>query len=143
VGPVFAQVAPSKSDNNRICVQFARSADGGYRQFAIKFFLKREDYLREEGLYRDAAIRRTLPDLVQANDNAKIKILSRSGFPFPPFLVMERGTSLRECAPSSAHRCSSACGIIVCLERSRCIHMARRTGAWHSAQLAEHASAPD
>ena len=68
-------------------MQFARSADGGYAQYAIKFFLKFEDYRREQALYRDDAIKRTLPELLLASDNATGALVSRSGFPFPPFLV--------------------------------------------------------
>ena len=70
-----------------ICVQFARSADGGYEQYAIKFFLQLEDYRREQALYRDDAIRRTLPALLQASDNTTDTLVSQSGLAFPPYLV--------------------------------------------------------
>ena len=78
-------------------VQFARSKDGGYSQFAIKFFLRPEDYAVEQRLYQDPQISRTLPDLVYASDNADQSVRSKSGMPFPPFMVMERGASLSEC----------------------------------------------
>ena len=87
------------------CVQFARSADGGYEQYAIKFFLQLEDYRREQALYQDEAIKRTLPELLQASDNAAGAFVSRSGFRFPAHLVMARGTPLREYASSQSSAC--------------------------------------
>ena len=81
-------------------MQFARSADGGYEQYAIKFFLQLEDYHREQALYQDEAIKRTLPELLQASDNATGALVSRSGFRFPAHLVMARGTPLRRYASS-------------------------------------------
>ena len=74
-------------------MQFARSADGGYAQFAIKFFLRIEDYQREKRLYSDDAIRRTLPELLQASDNTTDALVSRHGYSFPPYLV-------RQCSPA-------------------------------------------
>ena len=57
------------------------------------------DFQSEKRLYCDDAIRGTLPRMLQASDNASSALVSRSGYPWPPFLVLERGTSLRECAP--------------------------------------------
>ena len=70
-----------------MCAQFARSADGGYAQYAIKFFFALDDYQREKSLYCDVAIRGALPQLLQASDNASAALTSLSGFAFPPFLV--------------------------------------------------------
>ena len=79
-----------------MCAQFARSADGGYAQYAIKFFFGLNDYEREKRLYCDDAIRSTLPQLLQASDNVSAALVSKSGYPWPPFLVLERGTSMRD-----------------------------------------------
>lgn len=37
-----------------------------------------------------------LPKQLAADDNAGGTVCSRSGVPFPPFLVLERGLTLRE-----------------------------------------------
>ena len=95
------------------CVQFARSADGSYEQYAIKFFLQLEDYRREQALYQDEAIKRTLPELLQASDNTTGAFVSRSGFRFPAHLVMARGTPLREYASSPSPACVDCEGTTV------------------------------
>ena len=46
-------------------------------------------------LYRDPVLKQVLPDLIRANDNANCSVRSRSGVPFPPYLVLERGVTLR------------------------------------------------
>ena len=69
-------------------VQFARSADGGYEQYAIKFFLlSNEVFRRERALYRNHAIKCTLPDLLLASDDTTGAVVTEGGYPFPPFLV--------------------------------------------------------
>ena len=67
-------------------------------QYAIKFFLQPEDFAVEERLYWNSLIRHTLPELIHSSDNAAGSVRSRSGVPFPPFMVMERGSTLAECA---------------------------------------------
>jgi hypothetical protein len=78
--------------------QFARGSDGGYDQYAIKFFLRQEDFEREVSLYQDPTLRPTLPELIYASDNAAGTVCSINGMPFAPFMVVERGSSLIECA---------------------------------------------
>ena len=39
-------------------------------------------------------IRQTLPELIYASDNARKAVKSRSRWPFPAFMVLERGVSL-------------------------------------------------
>ena len=46
-------------------------------------------------LYQDPQLRRTLPDLLFATDNADGKVVSQSGYRFPPFFVLERGLTLQ------------------------------------------------
>jgi serine/threonine protein kinase len=45
-------------------------------------------------MYKNAGVLPTLPDLFYASDNADGAIRSRAGFPFPPFIIMERGITL-------------------------------------------------
>ena len=103
-------------------MQFARSNEGGYQQYAIKFFLNPADFPVESQLYEHARVRRVLPKLLFAADNSDRAYVSHSGFQFPPFLVMERGSSLCECAPAAS------CGIVACMQlrvrSSRCFAMA-------------------
>ena len=58
-------------------------------------FLEQDEFEEEVALYRDPALARIMPDLLYATDNASGAIRSQSGYAFPPFLVLERGTTLR------------------------------------------------
>ena len=77
-------------------LQFARGSDGGYAQYAIKFFSREEDFEKEVCLYKQPMLRCTLPDLICASSNADGTVRSLSGVPFGPFMVLERGSSLTE-----------------------------------------------
>lgn len=79
-------------------VQFARIGESGYDQQAIKFFLRLSDFECEQRLYLNQPICHVLPPLQLASDNAAQSFVSQSGWPFPPFLIVERGTTLQECA---------------------------------------------
>ena len=68
-------------------MQFARSAGGDFSNYAIKFFFTLEDFHREAQLYQDSAVRRTLPALKEANGNEDARMVSRSGFVFPSYVV--------------------------------------------------------
>ena len=61
-----------------------------------RLFLERQEFEQEVGLYRDPVLKRVLPDLIRAHDNADGAVRSRSGFVFPPFFVLERGMTLSE-----------------------------------------------
>ena len=54
-----------------------------------------QDFEEEVALYREPALARIMPDLLHADHNASRAVCSRSGYIFPPFLVIERGTTLR------------------------------------------------
>ena len=92
----------SMCDRRELCMQFARSKEGGYQQYAIKFFLKASDFPVESQLYAHALVSNVLPQLVFAADNSDRAYISHSGFQFPPFLVMERGSSLSEYASNAS-----------------------------------------
>ena len=88
-------------------MQFARSRDGGFKQFAIKFFMQPADFDIETQHYRHPLVRECLPQLFHAQANADGALKSASGVPFWPFMVLERGTSLAECVSFSVHRLMS------------------------------------
>jgi serine/threonine protein kinase len=76
-------------------VNFARSERGGVEQFAIKFFIRgKVEYDEEVGLYERPELRNLLPELLMHSENADRSLRSRSGFTWPPFMVMERGVTL-------------------------------------------------
>ena len=72
---------------------------------ACRFFTHTDDFNLEVELYGNELIRETLPELIHATANADGSVRSRSGFKFPPFMVLERGASMAECA---AHRSCNA-----------------------------------
>lgn len=56
--------------------------------FISRFFHNRKEFDEELALYRDATLARILPQLLDANDNADRALTSKSGFPWPPHLVL-------------------------------------------------------
>jgi hypothetical protein len=62
---------------------------------ACRFFLVRSEFEEECALYRDPVLRRALPDLLHADANAAGALRSRGGTALPPFIVLERGTTLK------------------------------------------------
>ena len=63
---------------------------------ARRFFNRVQDYAIEDAMYRNTAIKPVLPDLFAAAPNGDGAVRARSGYVFPPFLVMERGMTLAE-----------------------------------------------
>jgi serine/threonine protein kinase len=59
-------------------------------------FMDRDEFEEEVALYRMPALAIIMPPLFHADDNAAGAVRSRSGYTFPPFLVLERGTTLRQ-----------------------------------------------
>jgi hypothetical protein len=74
-------------------VQFARGVNDG-KDYAIKFFTAREAFEREDALYSNKVLRDMMPAVKMIEANADGRIRSRSGWPFPPCIVIERGESL-------------------------------------------------
>ena len=56
-----------------------------------RFFLKATDFDEEIGHYTDPVLQKVLPQLVFATNNADGAVRSRSGYRFPPMLILERG----------------------------------------------------
>ena len=56
-----------------------------------RLFHQKVEFETEVALYRDPLLKQLLPDLLDANENADGKVRSRSGVPFAPYMVLERG----------------------------------------------------
>jgi serine/threonine protein kinase len=50
----------------------------------------------EASLYERPELRKILPGIIQAESNHDQKFVSFSGFVYPPFMVMDRGVTLKE-----------------------------------------------
>ena len=80
-------------------VQFARRTDGtGLAPYAIKFFLMRSVYEEEADMYRNSPpqLKHSMPKVVKYVPNVDKSIFDPFGNPLPPFIVMEKGESLRD-----------------------------------------------
>lgn len=58
--------------------------------------MKLVEYEEEAALYHDPVLCKLLPEILHSSNNADGRISSRSGVPFPPFLVLERGVTLSQ-----------------------------------------------
>ena len=61
-----------------------------------RFFLSVADFEKESACYLQDVFRACLPGLQQATLNADQAIVSRTGYPFPPFMVLDRGVTLSQ-----------------------------------------------
>jgi hypothetical protein len=88
-------------------LQFARGRIGGFQSCVIKFCVDRKDFELEEALYAQPDLHPALPALIesgpQSDTSSSAIIKSKNGFVFPPFLVLERGMGLCECASLTVH----------------------------------------
>jgi hypothetical protein len=75
-------------------VQFARAADSGEQQFAIKFYTQFAAFSRERDLYSDPTLREMMPATQQIIGNEDRAIHMPDGYVFPPAIVIEKGESL-------------------------------------------------
>ena len=66
------------------------------RHMLRRFFHNAQEFVEELALYRDPVLQQALPQLIHASDNAGSAVRSRSGYAFPPFVVLERGLTLKE-----------------------------------------------
>jgi hypothetical protein len=83
-----------RASGGQAVIAFARDRDGGFFQYAIKFFRRLEDFEVESEFYCNPRIRKALPQVFHGGDNADKALRSPGGFVFPPFLVLERGAPL-------------------------------------------------
>lgn len=72
--------------------------DGKQPSCVCRFFLATTEFEREVSMYRTAALRDALPPLLYATENTDAAESSTSGYVWPPFLVVERGTTLGDWA---------------------------------------------
>jgi hypothetical protein len=61
-----------------------------------RFYYTREDFEVEVALLRRRAELPCVPKLFDVSDNADRRLRSPSGYAFPPYVVMERGATMRE-----------------------------------------------
>ncbi|NJR42311.1 MAG: hypothetical protein HC767_06280 [Akkermansiaceae bacterium] len=85
-------------------MQFARGTQGtGLGAYALKFFAHRTTYEEEAHMYQTfpQELRRFMPTVVKFAANRDHAITDPFGSPLPPFIVMEKGESLRDRAKNS------------------------------------------
>lgn len=77
------------------CKSCAPRADRGRRAAGrCRFFFAQQEFEEEAAHYKSPALAQTLPRLHHASANQAGTVVSRSGFVFPPFFIMERGIPL-------------------------------------------------
>jgi Protein kinase domain len=74
-------------------VQFARGVHDG-EEYAIKFFTHRPAFFCEFELYQNPVLRSMMPAVTEIDANENGQTVSKSGWPIPPCIVIERGESL-------------------------------------------------
>lgn len=96
-GEASAAVQVHRRIGGQGIVQFSR---GRYDddEFAIKFFLNRVAFEREEALYTREDLRRMMPAVKDIVPNTDGAICNAAGYVFPPCIVVEKGESLDEWA---------------------------------------------
>jgi hypothetical protein len=58
---------------------------------AVKFFLSHDAYENELQYYQDPGLREIMVPVVHFGGNENGEVCTRSGYAFPPFIVVERG----------------------------------------------------
>jgi serine/threonine protein kinase len=99
-----------------------------------RFFRWRSEFDQKVALYNDPVLRSTLPDLLRADDNASGVTQSKSGYVFPPWLVLERGTTLADWV-----RRPRGYGEVLTMVES----LARMLATLHAAELVHRDLKPD
>lgn len=69
------------------------------QQAFCRFFLSQQDYEEERSLYMSPVLQPALPDAVDSSNGPDMRsasrvVQSKEGYQFPPYLVLERGTTL-------------------------------------------------
>ena len=99
-------------------VQFARGTGGtGLAAYALKFFAHRATYDEEARLYQSfpKQLRRFMPAVEQFVPNEDLAIRDPFGNVLAPFIVMEKGESLRDRAKHSRVDLFTAAQVMHCL----------------------------
>jgi hypothetical protein len=87
--------APDRHGTFHSCVSVIR-----LNSIMRRFFFDKSDFERELRTYEHPQLQSTMPPLHASCPNADGALRSASGWPFPPFLVLERGVSLQVLAHS-------------------------------------------
>ena len=102
---------------------------------ARRFFHIAQEFEEEVALYQDPVLRAVLPAILHASDNANGAERSQSGYVFPPFMVLERGVTMREWAERGRNffevstMVESVCTMLATLHGSGLIHRDLKPGA--------------
>ena len=78
--------------------------------------------------YEKSIFRACLPELLMATDNATRQHVSRSGYAFPPFMVLDRGITLAEWSKSER---SHSAVLSMAAEVLRLLELLHRAGSVH------------
>jgi hypothetical protein len=93
-----------------------------------RFFYDPVEWEEEVSLYNDPVLVQTLPELLLADNNAAGLVRSSSGYVFPPFIVLERGITLKEwCERERGY--GEVLTMVECL--SRLLDVLHRSGRVH------------
>lgn len=65
---------------------------------AIKFYLEKAAFEREQELYMHPDLQSTIPATMAIEDNSSGELATPYGYMFPPFIITENGQSLKEWA---------------------------------------------
>jgi hypothetical protein len=71
-------------------MQFVQRCQDG-ADLAVKCFLSHDAYENELQYYQDPGLREILVPVVHFDGNESGSVCTRSGYTFPPFIVVERG----------------------------------------------------
>ena len=80
-------------------VQFAKGkVNSEEREYALKFFTSRKGFQEERALFREfpLALRHFMPHVVEIVENGDESLKDPFGNALPPFIVMDKGESLRD-----------------------------------------------
>ena len=99
-------------------------------EYAIKFFLNRTSFEREEALYLREDLRRMMPAVKDIVSNSDGSICDMAGRTFPPAIVIERGEPLDEWAlriePDFPTILTVLCHILARLQQLHSVGIAHR-----------------
>ena len=101
-----------------------------------RLFHDGHEFEEEVALYRDPVLRAVLPAILYASANANGDVRSQSGYVFPPFMVLERGITMREWVKSGRNffevstMVDSLCTMLDTLHASGRMHRDLKPGAY-------------
>ena len=129
--------SPAHIESLNACYYFSPNFYRNRGRSCHRFYHDGNEFEEEVALYRDPVLRAVLPAILHANDNANGDIRSQSGYAFPPFMVLERGITMREWVKSGRNffevstMVDSLCTMLDTLHSSGRMHRDLKPGALH------------